>query len=144
MSIVDFQKRITYQGDLKKLLNKVCSDYEIGDHISHEVILNGYEDFNLMLETNQGKYFVKIFAKFRGAEDCNRYINIIENVLFAGVQHPSLYSSSQGKMYKTSIDGSDINLCVLEYIDGEILYKNNEVLRTDEIKYIVKQASIIN
>ncbi len=144
MSTNSFQKRIDYQGDLRLLFDQVCLGYGIGAYVSHEVVLNGYEDFNIILETSKGKYFVKVFAKFRSEEECERYINIIESVLAAGINHPFLYESSRRKMYKTNIDGSDIHLCVLEHVEGETLYDSNIDLAVNEMKFIIQQASIIN
>ena len=56
----DFQKRISYQGDLKPLLQKVCEDFNLGEYETHEIILIGYEDFNLKLTTDKDNFFVKI------------------------------------------------------------------------------------
>lgn len=91
-----FQKRITYQGKLKPFLFQVCKDFTIGKYIAHETVPIGYEDFNLFLTTDKNKYFVKIFGSFRDKKECNRYVDIMEKALKAGVSHPKLYQSNKG------------------------------------------------
>lgn len=74
----NFQKRINYQGNLNLILSKVCQDFKIGQYQTYEVVPIGYEDLNLILKTNKGKFFVKIFASFRDEKECQRYIKIME------------------------------------------------------------------
>lgn len=139
-----FQQRIDYQGDLRPLLIQVCKDYQIGEYCSHEIIPLGYEDFNLLLITSKGKFFVKIFAAFRDREECRRYVDIIENVIEAGVFHPKLYKSLQGFFYQLSPDKKEIRLCVMEYIEGKNFYELKTNPSIEETQFIIKQAALIN
>jgi len=59
-----FKARINYSGDIKDISLQICRDYNLGEFKSNKLILMGYEDFNFILETTKGKYFVKVFAKF--------------------------------------------------------------------------------
>ncbi len=144
MNITYFQKRIVWQGDIKILLLKICKDYKIGSYSEHEIILVGYEDFNLILMTEQEKYFVKIFANFRDLENCQRYVEIMTKVIEAGVKHPALYKSPQGNLYKTEIDGVSIHLCVMQYINGKSFYDLNKKTRLTDVSFFAEQAALIN
>lgn len=88
--MLDFQKRIDYEGDLSEVMQLVCDDYQLGEYRKHSIIPVGYEDFNLKLTTSQGIFFIKIFASFRSLKECQDYIAVISRILEAGVAHPKL------------------------------------------------------
>lgn len=140
----NFQKRIHYQDDLKPFLEQVCQDFGIGEYNSHKIVPIGYEDFNLFLKTNKDKYFVKIFGSFRDFKECSRYVDIIEHAIKAGVSHPLLYKSKQGFLYEISINGLTDRLCVMEYINGKIFYQLQTNPSLEEMRFIIKQATLIN
>lgn len=139
-----FKKRINYNGDLKDISLQICKDYNFGDFISNNLILMGYEDFNFVLETNEGKHFVKIFANFRTLEDCKRYIEVISKAVEAKVSTPKLYKSKQGYLHLVEINKTKLRLCIMEFIDGKTLFELNEKLSNEEIKFLVHQATLIN
>jgi len=141
---VDFQKRIGWQGDVKLLLLKVCNDYQIGKYRGHEIIPLGYEDFNLVLATDKGTFFVKVFGDFRDVKNCKRYIEIMERVIDAGVKHPALYESPQGYLYQTEFDSVPIRLCLMRYIDGKSLYDLRTKVKLSGVSFFAKQAALIN
>lgn len=138
-----FQKRISYQGDLKPFLQKVSKDFNIGGYQSHEIVPIGYEDFNLFLTTDKGTFFVKVFGTFRDENECLRYVDIIEHAVNAGVSTPKLYKSNQGYLYQIEFEGVD-RLIVMEYIDGKIFYELQTSPTEEEIKFIIKQTALIN
>jgi Ser/Thr protein kinase RdoA (MazF antagonist) len=135
-----FQKRINYQGDLKPILQQVCNDFNLGVYQSFQIIPIGYEDFNLKLTTNKGCFFVKIFAASRNAEDCQRYVKIINQTLENGVSEPKIYKHGQEFLYEIDND----KLIVMEYIEGKSFYELQTIPTNEEIKFIVKQAALIN
>ncbi|PJE60225.1 hypothetical protein COU86_05460, partial [Candidatus Roizmanbacteria bacterium CG10_big_fil_rev_8_21_14_0_10_36_26] len=140
----NFQKRINYQGNLNLILSKVCQDFKIGQYQTYEVVPIGYEDLNLILKTNKGKFFVKIFASFRDEKECQRYIKIMEKVTAAGVYHPKLYQHSQGSLYSVTNKNSIDRLCVIEYIDGKSYFQRQSNLTRQEMQFIIHQAALIN
>lgn len=140
----NFQKRINYQGDLKPFLQQVCKDFNIGEYNAHEIVPIGYEDFNLFVITNKGKYFVKVFGSFRSKDECNRYVGIMESALKAGVSHPLLFKSNQGYLYELSKNSLTDRICVMQYIDGKIFYELQATPSAEEKRFIIKQAALIN
>lgn len=138
-----FQKRISFQGDLKPFLQKISLDFEIGEYKYHKIVPIGYEDFNLFLTTDKGTFFVKVFGTFRDQNECQRYVDIIKRSIDAGVSTPKLYESNQGYLYQTKFGEID-RLIVMEYIDGKIFYELRTTPTEEEIKFIVKQAAMIN
>src|SRR3989344_7362012 len=140
----DFQKRTGYEGNFKPLLVEVCSAYDLGMYISHKVLTSGYEDFNLVLETEKGRFFTKIFADFRDLDNCKRYLKIISEVLKAGVSHPKLFSYQDKYLFQKAVEGKDIRLCVMEFVEGESFYESKSLPLKEEIRDLVKQAAKIN
>ncbi len=140
----NFQQRINYKGDIKPVLLQVCKDFSLGEYLFHKEIPMGYEDFNLILVTNKGEYFVKMFATFRDEEESQRYVEVMVKALEAGVQHPKLFKSPQGYLHKITADSVQIRLCVMEKIDGNSFYEKNLKATTDEMRFLVQQAALIN
>lgn len=139
-----FKERINYKGDLKDISLEICKDYNLGEFKSNKLVLMGYEDFNFILETSNGKYMVKIFAKFRDLEDCKRYIKVMEKAIEKGISIPKLLKSNKNHLYTLEVNNTKLRLCVLEFIDGKTLFELKERLSSDEIKFLAYQASLIN
>jgi Ser/Thr protein kinase RdoA (MazF antagonist) len=139
-----FQERIGFRGNIVPILSQVCEDYGIGNFRSYNVVPTGYEDFNLVLTTSESKFFVKMFATFREQKDCQRYIDVLQRTLEAGVSHPKLYESSQGVLYETEVADTQLRLCVLEHIDGKSFHELKRKPTPEEAKTIIGQAALIN
>jgi len=140
-----FQKRIGYLGDLKSLLCRVCTDYQIGSYLTHSIISMGYEDLNLIVETSHNKFLVKIFAEFRDNKDCQRIIDIVMAARHVGVDQPEIYSLNNDKFfYKTDISGIPIRLCVMQYINGKTFFELQSKPSGKEAKVIIENAAKIN
>lgn len=139
-----FFERINYKGKIDDISSVICKDFQIGDFLSNKLILSGYEDFNFILETTKGKYFVKIFSSIRTDDDCRRYIDILLNVIEAGVSFPELFKSKQDYLYTEIINATKLRISVMEYIDGKSYYFLNQKPSIDEIKVLAQQAALIN
>ena len=139
-----FRKRINYNGDIRDISIQICKDYDIGDFKSNNLILMGYEDFNIIIETSKGKYFVKIFANFRAMDDCERYVDIMEKANGAKISTPKLLKSKQGFLHLIEINKVKLRLCVAEFINGKTLFETKERLNSEEIKFLAHQIALIN
>ncbi len=139
-----FLQRVSYKGNPLDFISIVCSDYDVGSCVSYEIVKMGYEDLNIVIETDKGKYFAKFFGSFRDEKECNRYVNIMLKVLSAGVSHPKLYKSSQGYLHKIKIGKSVLRLCLMEFIKGKTFYELGINPTIEESKFLANQAAIIN
>jgi len=139
-----FQKRINYQGQLSELLKQVTGDYDFGNYQSHKIATVGYEDFNVILKTSKGKFFIKFFADFRNKANCQRCVDVILAVIKQGVNHPGLFKSNQGYLHEIKIKDELIRLIAIEYIEGKTFFDLKQKPSSDEMIFLVKQASIIN
>lgn len=139
-----FQKRIEVGGDITPVLRPVCLDYDFGQYQKHQVVPVGYEDFNVIVTTEKGKYFLKFFATFRNDSECRKYVDLMLKVIEVGVRHPKLHKSSQGYLYQKSFGSAKVRSCAMEFIDGQSLYDTNAKVSQDEARFLVHQAALIN
>lgn len=139
-----YYQRISYQGNIVTLFEKICEDYSLGKYVSHRFPEFGYEDFNVVLQTSKGTYFVKIFGSFRSLEECKRYIHIMEYVRKKGIPYPFLYKSNKGVLHTIYIDTVTVYLCVQEYIDGKNLFELDYNLTQKDAKFFIRQAASVN
>lgn len=135
----EFYERINLNTKLEDISKLLCKKYELGEYVSDELILIGYEDFNYILTTSTGKYCVKIFNKERTDNDVNNYIDRIELASKLDINTPKVYKVNGECLQSIEINDNQYRLCVFEYIDGKSFYDLNEIPTDSEIKEIIKQ-----
>lgn len=139
-----FKQRIGFDGDLKDISNVICKDFNLGNFVNYQIILIGYEDFNFSLETDKGKFFVKIFSNERTLNDCKRNVDVIVKSIEAGVSVPKIYSSDQGFLHILKIDKSTLRLCVMDFIDGRDFFSSKKPITKKDILSLAHQAALMN
>jgi Ser/Thr protein kinase RdoA (MazF antagonist) len=139
-----FKERIKYNGNIKDISLQICKDFNLGIFKANKIVLVGYEDFNYILTTSKGKFFVKIFASFRTNDDCLRYLEIMEKAIAAKVATPKLIKSKNGYLSIIKVNNIKLRLVVFDYIDGNNFYKLNKKLNPAEIKFVARQSALIN
>ncbi len=135
----EFYERINLKIDLSKLAKIICKKYNLGEYLSDEMILVGYEDFNFILRTNKEKYCVKVFNKDRTFEDVNMYVDRIKLANTLKINTPKVYKCGSNILCEIELDNTKFRLCVFEYIDGKSFYDLNEMPTEKEIKNIIFQ-----
>lgn len=141
---LEFQKRIGYEGELKPVLQNLGDLYDIGKYVSHTPVLVGYEDFNVIFETDKGKFFVKMFATFRTKEKSKEYVDIMQEAIASGVNHPTLYSHPSGQLFEIPAEQTVIMGCVMQYLEGRSFYELRAVPTLEEMRFLARQAAAIN
>lgn len=144
MDSTNFQDRIGYLGDLDPFIKTIIGDYRLGTLQAFTPILQGYEDFNVKVETNMGKYLIKMMGVFRPDCEAKQYADIIRKAIDSGVSHPMLYQSSQGNLYKANLNGTEIRLVVMDFIEGKDFYSLGEKPTKEEMVFIAREAAKIN
>ena len=135
-----YKERIGANHEITEICQHICRDFKLGNFLDYKVTLVGYEDFNFALDTNKGRYFVKIFNKDRTDEECHRIVGVLEKALEARVSTPKLFKSNQGRLYQQN----KLRICVMQYISGKDIFSLQTELGKDDIRYLAKQASLIN
>lgn len=139
-----FYNRIDYKGPIENVLRKVCLDFKLGSFKSYELVPFGYEDFNVILNTDKDKFFIKIFASTRSDEECRQYVRIMELVYKNKINYPFLYKSMRGHYYVLPIEGTKVRLVVQQFIDGKNFIELGTKPTEKEKEFIVGQTTIIN
>lgn len=140
----EFYERINLKSELSDLSKVICEKYNLGQYISEELILVGYEDFNFILSTSIGKFCVKIFNKDRTYEDIKKYIDRIELANSLNINTPKVYNWDNSTLCEIVLNDTKFRLCVFQYIDGKSFYDLNEIPTEAEIKNIIEQMAHIH
>lgn len=113
--------RIDYEGSLSPVVSRLCEEYSAGDPILSSQINTGYEDYNVYIETNTGKYVAKIFSKDRDPEEITRYVETMEKIITTNnSQQRLLKTKDSDYVYKDS-EANNISMILLNYVEGESL-----------------------
>lgn len=144
MEYKSIYERINNANNIEEISKRICSIYKIGEYIGHKVIDIGYEDFNVILDTTKGRYFVKILNKDRTDEQCTRLANIYYIARNNGINVPKIYKNNDKLILKTNIQNTELRILLMEYIEGRNMYELARNLTLEEIEQIAYQAAKIN
>lgn len=133
--------RLAYSGSLDPVIERLCAAYDVGLPTGSSVIEVGYEDCNVILETDQDKYLAKMFAKTRTAEEIARYTTTMQKVIEAGVHHPELLTTSSGEVAYTD---SGITLVLMRFVEGKTFFELDQAPDAEERKAVLEQAAKVN
>jgi Ser/Thr protein kinase RdoA (MazF antagonist) len=139
-----FKKRIGFKGKLEDISIAVCKCFGFGSFVSNKLVTIGYEDFNFALQTEKGKFFVKVFADFRTLQECKRYVKIIEKALESNVATPKLLEAKNNHLQILNVKGKKLRLVAMDFIEGKTLFESKEKLADSEIRFLARQAAMIN
>jgi len=129
----------------EEICRNICENYSLGEFESYSVVETGYEDFNFILLTNIGRYFVKIFSKERKEADCRRIISLITLLIKKRVHHPHIYKNKLGDYIKEiPVNSTKLLLIVMEFIDGMNFFELNKSPSKEEIKQLAEDIAQIN
>ena len=142
MSENRFFDRIDKIEDIGILSELACKEYGLGDYLDTKIVEIGYEDFNAIITTSTGKYFMKVF---RNSRDDKEVSEVIERAYVAeqsGVKSPKvLKNSNEGIITNVNYNNSKFRLAIMEYIDGSNFFELNREATTDELLKIADLAS---
>lgn len=133
--------RLAYSGDLELVIDRLCAAYDVGTLSGSSVVEVGYEDCNVILETDQDKYLAKMFAKTRTTEDIQRYATTMQKVVEAGINHPELLTTTSGEVMYTD---SGITLVLMRFVEGKTFFELDQAPDADERKAVLEQAALVN
>lgn len=137
-------ERINGITDIDFISKQICKKYVLGNYYSYQLIDVGYEDFNYILNTENGKYVVKIFNTDREASSCDRLINILVTSMKNGIPVPKIYKADNKYIFEIKINSTSLKLFIMEFIDGQNYWELNRELNDSELKKVAEIASKIN
>lgn len=133
--------RLNYSGDLQPLVGQICDAYGLGKFSKFTIIEVGYEDCNVVIETEQKKFLAKMFSKSRTPDDIKRYTKIMQKVVDEGVNHPELMSTTNSERVYTQ---SGVSLVLMKYVDGKTFLELDRAPNEEERQAVVEQAAKVN
>jgi Ser/Thr protein kinase RdoA (MazF antagonist) len=133
--------RLNYVGDLAPVITEICQTYAVGTMQDFSVIGMGYEDCNVIIDTDQDRFVAKMFAKTRTPEDVARYATIMDQVMQAGVNHPEVLHTTDGETVHTT---NGISLVLMRFVEGKTFYELGRLPNDAERRAIIEQAAKIN
>ena len=100
MEIDELLNRTNLRIPLQRYLNVLQQEFpQVRLINNYEPIFEGYEDVNIILNSDNGKYVLKIFATFRSEKNIHDYIKVIHEATNLGVQTLKLVQSKSGEDY---------------------------------------------
>jgi Ser/Thr protein kinase RdoA (MazF antagonist) len=133
--------RLNYDGDFAGIVDELSSAYDIGEVKSFSSIEIGYEDCNVAIEADTGKYVAKMFAKTRTSEDIERYVTIMQKVVEAGVNHPELLSTKQNNRVFAA---GGLSSVLMRFVEGKTFYELDRAPDDSERLAVLEQAKKVN
>lgn len=133
--------RLNYLGDLTPVIERVCEAYDIGQLSASSIVEVGYEDCNVVIETDQAKFVAKMFSKTRTPDDIARYATTMEKVMEAGVHHPELLTTQAGE---TTYSDSGVTLVLMRFVEGKSFLELDRSPSGQERKAVLEQAAKVN
>lgn len=132
-------KRIGKKISIKKLSILVCKLYNLDEYTGYKIIKVGCDDFSYSLKTKTNKYVVKILNQRKCQKDIERFEEIYQIYMRNKIKCPYLLKNINGDyMSNIQFENININLCLLEYIDGKDLYSINKKINKHDINKIVE------
>lgn len=133
--------RLSYTGELEPVIDSIYDAYGVDKPISNTVIEVGYEDCNVIIETDQSRYLAKMFSKNRTPDEISRYTTMMQKVVEAGVHHPDLLSTTGGDI---TYSKNGISLVLMRFVEGKTFYELNRAPNLKERKAVLEQAAKVN
>ena len=127
--------------DIVTIVHDIAQSFQIGTIISFTKIKIGYEDCNVIVQTDLGKYVTKIFASKRTDEDIERYIAIMRKVVSSTIHHPPFCTSADGS-YRFTAHG--VSAVVMEFVEGSTYYDTDSAPTDSERRAILSQMKKIH
>ena len=136
--------RIDYRGDIKPVVDRLADAYGIGKVKDFYVIEVGYEDCNIALQAEKGKYVAKIFSKERDQENIARYNTMMEKAVEAGVNHPLLYKLGNDTPIFRDREANNISMVLMKFIEGFTFLEMDRTPDKDEVAPVIEQVAMIH
>lgn len=140
-----YYSRIDEIDDISNLSKLVCKEYSLGAYYDTFVIEIGYEDFNAIITTSNGKFLMKVFRNSRNDNEVYECIDRSWNAWKNNVQTPKIYKNSNDNIVTIiNYKNSRFRVSVIEFIDGNNFFDLNRKPTMNELREIVNIASNLN
>lgn len=137
-------KRIGKEIDIKKLSKLVCESYQLGEYQNHNLIFVGIDDLSYYLDTTKGKYVVKMINHEKTKEEIEGFVGKNLVIFKNGIKAPKILSNGEENLFTCNMDDVQINLIVMECIDGRDLYSFNQKITKADIDKLIDNVTLLH
>lgn len=122
--------------NLDKISKFICKNFLFEEYKGSYLISTGIEDLNYRLEVKDKKYLIKIFNNERDKKQILDYIikyNLLEE---NRIKCPRIIKKDEA--INIEIDGIQLFLIIMEYLEGEDLYSSQESITQEQLEDLIE------
>ena len=145
LNTVNLLGRVDSRIDKVDLIKEIVANFNLGRVRRLRQIHEGFEDFNVKLETTLGKFLIKIFSQYKSFRQVKD--NVFGLVRFGelGVATPKVLKNGLGDyLFYYERNSTSALACVMEYFEGKSFWRWGREPIVEEIKDIVEDIVKIN
>lgn len=71
---IQLYERVNLITSIKNISQNICKECNLGNYIDEEIIKDNEKDLNFYLNTDKGKFKIRIFSNLKSDDDCNKII----------------------------------------------------------------------
>ncbi|MDZ4786290.1 MAG: phosphotransferase [bacterium] len=133
------------EAELQELVEKICSQYKIGQYIKFKKMENGYDDLNIQIITSENNYLAKVFSEEKSDTQCQKYIQAIKQLIDLGVNHPQLHKNNYQYFSSISVGKlKKVRVCLMNFAEGGNLLQNGIILEKGDFDSLIKQVLLLH
>jgi len=115
----DLLQRVDLAQPVSRVLRDVARHYQLGRLLSSRIITQGYDDLNVLLDCERGKYVAKLFNKTKSLAVVQDHIRVQRALTQRQAPVPRILSANGEVIYRTPGQTRETYVCVSEYFAGE-------------------------
>lgn len=145
LNTVNLLGRVDSRIDKADLISEVSKIYGLGRVKKFQQIHEGFEDYNVKLETSRGVFLVKVFSQFKSFRHVKDNIRGLAEFARAFVAVPKLLKNVLGEyLFYYETKETSALVCVMEFFKGKSFLKWGREPTEKEIKEVIKNMAKIN
>lgn len=135
----------TPSAELEQRIGELSARHNIGSVYSWSVIEGGLEDCNIKIESEKGRFLLKVFAINREPNDVERYIEIVTTVSKAkGITVQNVHPARDGVLapYLNSEKQTD-RYMLLSWLEGKSFYETGTLPSDGQLVNLLRQVVML-
>ncbi len=115
---MEILQRLDIDLPLADLIQEIALHYHVGTVESFELILEGYDDVNVSVVAEAGRYLFKVFRTDKSITAISDSVRVQEELSRLGGPVPALLSVNKEYLYSRGESGCTVHACAMEFVDG--------------------------
>lgn len=115
----DLLQRVDLAQPLGRVLRDVAERFQLGSLRSSRIITEGYDDLNVLLTCERGKFVAKLFNKMKNLAEVEDHIRVQLALAQRDAPVPKMLTANGEAIYCAPGEMRDTYVCVSEYFEGE-------------------------